>query len=202
VATAVLDAIQPAGVTAAVEARERLRSEHDSTRQALTLALEKARDEAQRAQRQYDRVAPDNRLVAGARERRWHETLAQVAEAEARLATLEGQPPTLREAQPGAFLTLGDDVTTVGRHPTAPEALKKRILRTVVQEMMIHTTPEPPEHALPLHGHGGVHTEVRVARQTVGKHGRATERDVIAVIRERSKVCRDLTMAATLNRLG
>ena len=38
VAAAVLDAIQPAGGTAAVEALERMRSEHDLTRQALTLA--------------------------------------------------------------------------------------------------------------------------------------------------------------------
>ena len=202
VEAAVLDAIQPAGVSAAVEALERMRAEHDLSRQALTLALEKARYEAQRAQRQYDRVDPDNRLVAGELERRWNETLAQVAEAEARLATLEGQPPTLSEEQHHALRTLGDDLTTVWRHPAAPEALKKRILRTVLQEIMIHTTQEPPEHVLHLHWHGGVHTAVRVARNTAGKHGRVTDRDVIEVIRELSKVCRDLTIAATLNRLG
>jgi hypothetical protein len=147
-------------------------------------------------------VDPDNRLVAGELERRWNETLAHVAEAEARLATLEGQPPTLSEEQHHALRTLGDDLTTVWRHPAAPEALKKRILRTVLQEIMIHTTQEPPEHVLHLHWHGGVHTAVRVARNTAGKHGRVTDRDVIEVIRELSKVCRDLTIAATLNRLG
>jgi hypothetical protein len=72
VEAAVLDAIQPAGVAAALEALERLRSEHDLTRQALTLAVEKARYEAQRAQRQYDRVDPDHRLVTGELERRWN----------------------------------------------------------------------------------------------------------------------------------
>jgi DNA invertase Pin-like site-specific DNA recombinase len=202
VETAVLDAIQPAGVTAALEALERMRSEHDITRQALTLAVEKARYEARRAQRQYDRVDPDNRLVAGELERRWNETLAQVAEAEARLATLECQPITLSEEQRHGLLTLGHDLATVWHHPAAPEALKKRILRTVLHEIIIHTTQEPPEHVLHLHWHGGVHTEVRVARNTVGKHGRATERDVIEIIGELSKVCRDLTIAATLNRLG
>ena len=55
---------------------------------------------------------------------------------------------------------------------------------------------------LHLHWQGGVHTELRVARNTAGKHGRATEHDIIAIIRELSKVCRDLTIAATLNRLG
>ena len=94
-----LDAIEPAGVTAALEAREWMRAEHDRARQTLTLAVEQARYEAQRAQRHYDRVDPDHRLVAGALERRWNEPLAHVAAAEARLATLEGQPPTLREAQ-------------------------------------------------------------------------------------------------------
>jgi len=202
VEAAVLDASQPAGVTAAVEALERMRAEHDLTRQTWTLAGEQARDEAQRAQRQYDRVDPDNRLVAGALERRWNAMLAQVAEAEARLATLAGEPPTLSEEQHHTFLTLGHDLATVWRHPAAPEALKKRILRTVLQEMMIHPTQEPPEHVLHLHWHGGVHTEVRVARNTAGKHGRATEHDVLAVIRELSTVCRDLTIAATLNRLG
>jgi hypothetical protein len=97
---------------------------------------------------------------------------------------------------------LGHDLAIVWHHPAAPEALKKRILRTVLHEIIIHTTQEPPEHVLHLHWHGGVHTEVRVARNTVGKHGRATERDVLEVIGELSKVCRDLTIAATLNRLG
>ena len=45
VEAAVLDAIQPAGVTAAVEALEQVVAEHDTTRQALPLALEKARDD-------------------------------------------------------------------------------------------------------------------------------------------------------------
>jgi len=202
VEAAVLDAIQPAGVIAAVEALERLRAEHDLTRQALTLAVEKARYEAQRAQRQYDRVDPDNRLVAGELERRWNGTLVQVAEAEARLATLEGQQFILSEEQRHGLLTLGHDLATVWRHPAASEALKKRILRTVLHEIMVHTTQQPPVHVLHLHWHGGVHTEVRVARNTAGKHGRATDNDVIEVIRELSKVCRDLTIAATLNRLG
>jgi hypothetical protein len=147
-------------------------------------------------------VEPDHRLVAGALERRWHESLAQVVEVEARLATLESQPITRSEEPHHGLLTLGHDWATVWHHPAAPEALKKRILRTVLPEMMVHTTQEPPEHIVHLHGHGGGHTEVRVARNTAGKHGRATAGEVLEVIRERSKVCRDLTIAATLNRLG
>jgi hypothetical protein len=99
VEAAVLDAIQPAGVTAALEALEQVVAEHDTKRQALTLALEKARYEAQRAGRQYDLVDPGNRLVAGEREHRWNEALARVTEVEAQLATLQSQRSTLSEEQ-------------------------------------------------------------------------------------------------------
>jgi Recombinase zinc beta ribbon domain len=202
VEAAVLDAIQPAGVTAALEALEQVVAEHDTKRQALSLALEKARYEAQRAWRQYDLVDPGHRLVAGELEHRWNEALVRVTEVEAQLATLQSQRSTLSEEQRHGLLTLGQDLRVGWQHPSAPEALKKRILRTVLHEIMINTTPEPPEYILHLHWHGGVHTELRVARNTAGQHGRATAHDIIAVIRELSKVCRDLTIAATLNRLG
>jgi hypothetical protein len=101
-AAAVLAAIPPAGGTAAVEARARLPSAPARPRQALALAVETARDAAQRAPRQEDRVAPDHRLGAGDLARRWHETRAQVAAAAARLATWEGQPPPGRAEPPYA----------------------------------------------------------------------------------------------------
>ncbi len=73
VATVVLDGVQPAGIHAAFEALEQVMAAHETQHQAVQLALEKARDEAQRARRHYDRVDPDNRLVAGEWERRWNE---------------------------------------------------------------------------------------------------------------------------------
>jgi hypothetical protein len=164
--------------------------------------LEKARYEAQRTRRQYDRVDPDHRLVAGELERRWNDALAHVAEVEAQLATLARRRSTLSEEQRQRLLTLGQDLTVVWAHPTASAALKKRLLRTVLHEIRIDTRQEPPEHLLRLHWHGGVHTELRVARNTVGKHDRATPLQALEVIRELSKVCHDQTIAATLHRLG
>jgi hypothetical protein len=97
---------------------------------------------------------------------------------------------------------LGQDLSVVWHHGSVPEALKKRLLRTVLHELIIDTTQEPSEPLWALHWHGGVHTALRVARNTAGKHGRASNPDVMAVIRALSQVCQDLTLAATLNRLG
>jgi hypothetical protein len=145
---------------------------------------------------------PENRLVAGALEHRWHEALERVKDAEAPLVALEHRHVPLREEQRQHLRSLGQDLSAVWHHAAAPAVLKKRLLRTVLHEIILTTTQEPPEHLLHLHWQGRVHTELRVARHTAGKHGRATEHESIAVIRELSKVCRDLTIAATLNRLG
>jgi DNA invertase Pin-like site-specific DNA recombinase len=167
VTAAVLEALQPAGIQAAFLALDRVETAHDTQRQALELALEKARYEVQRARRQYDRVDPDNRLVAGELERRWNDALVRVAEVEAQLATLASRRITLSDEQRHQLLTLGQDLAAVWEHPAASAALKKRILRTVLHEILIDTLQEPPEHILQLHWHGGVHTELRVARNTV-----------------------------------
>jgi hypothetical protein len=199
---AVLDASQPVGVTAALEALAPVVAEHDPTRQALTLALEKARDEAPRAWRHDDLVDPEPRLGAGEREHRWKAARARVTEVAAQRATLQRQPHTRREEQRQGLRTLGQERSVVWQQPSAPEALKTRLLRTVLHALMLNTTPEPPEPILHLHWHGGVHTEVRVARHAAGKHGRATAHDSMAVIRELSQGCRDLPIAAPLKRWG
>src|SRR5262245_6180641 len=109
---------------------------------------------------------------------------------------------TRSDEQRHRLLTLGQDRTAVWEHLTASAARKKRLLRTVLQEILIDTRQEPPAPMLQRHWHGGGHTELRVARNTIGKHGRATPLQALEVIRELSKVCRDQTIAATLNRLG
>jgi hypothetical protein len=89
VAREVLSVIQPVGIEAALQALDQLADVNDQKRESLTLALERARFEAQRAQRQYDAVDPDNRLVAGELEQHWNKALEQVAELEAKITALD-----------------------------------------------------------------------------------------------------------------
>lgn len=135
-------------------------------------------------------------------EHRWNDALQRVSEVETQLVALQDKQVTLRDDQRQYLLRLGQDLETVWHHEAAPVSLKKRILRTVLHEIVITRRAEPPEYRLNLHWHGGVHTELQVARTMSGKHSRATGADVIDLIREFSKVCRDATTAATLNRLG
>ena len=82
----VLEALQPVGIEASLTAVDQLDHTHTEQRRALELALEKARYQAQRAERQYHTVDPDNRLVAGELEVRWNDALVRVGQLEADLA--------------------------------------------------------------------------------------------------------------------
>jgi len=125
-----------------------------------------------------------------------------VAEVEAHLATLASQRVTIDDEQRQRFQHLGDDLAIVWQHPAASVELKKRIVRTVLQEIIIDTTQEPPEHRLTLHWPGGVPTERRVPRQRVGQHRYGTAPEVLELLGALSKVCQAQTIAAPLKRLG
>jgi len=125
-----------------------------------------------------------------------------VTEVEAYLAPLARRRVASNDEQRQRFQHLGDDLAVVWQHPTAPVERKKRMVRTVLHEIIIDTTQEPPAQRLTLHWQGGVHTEIRVPRNRVGQHRSVTAPEVLELIRALSKICPDRTIAATLNRLG
>ena len=100
VAAALLAALTPAGVQAALAAAEALEHDHDAALAQWRLQLERARYEAERAERRYRAVEPEHRLVARGLEREWEQALHALAAAEAELALREQQRPrTLTPAE-------------------------------------------------------------------------------------------------------
>lgn len=199
---AVLEAIRPTGVQAALDALDRIESRQDEKRKSLELALEKARYEVDRTRRQYDLVDPANRLVAGELEARWNQAMEHVTGLERQLAHQAGQPPQLTEEERWRLLDLGRDLRALWNDPAASDVLKKRVLRTVVEEIVIRDDEARLHHLLAIHWKGGVHTELTVARTQPGRKANDCEKTVLSLIEELSKVCSDQATAAILNRLG
>jgi|1186.fasta_scaffold03285_5 DNA invertase Pin-like site-specific DNA recombinase len=198
----VLDAIQPVGIEAAINVAASTRAEDDARTASLELALERARYEANRARRQFDAVDPENRLVASELETRWNRALAQVSELEHRLAEAKDTADPITSHTKAELMTLCDQLPAVWEHPDAPVQLKKRILRTVLNDIIIKPEQALSMYRVCLHWAGGVHTEFTIARNKTGQHGRSADRDVIELIAELAKVCPDKSAAAILNRLG
>src|SRR3954467_3844388 len=94
VAEAFLEAVRPAGLEATIAALHGLEAERRSVDRQWQLRLERARYEARLAQRQYDAVDPDNRLVARELERRWEAALAEAGRVEQEYASRQRSAPS------------------------------------------------------------------------------------------------------------
>lgn len=197
----VLSVIAPLGLEAALQAitdRER-----DGTQQLrqIELALEQARYEAARSHRQYDAVDPDNRLVAADLERRWNERLAEVARLEEQVRAIrDGQPAAMTDTERADILALGADVARLWNHSAASVATRKRILRTVLEEIVV--TVEAGVLHLKLHWKGGDHTSLEVMKSRAGQHRWKTSASTEQLIHDLARLLPDGSIASMLNRLG
>ena len=82
VAEAILAAVSPISLRVATEVLNQVEEDLIAQRRQRELQLEQAHYEARLAQRQYDAVDPENRLVVAELERRWNEKLERAAQLE------------------------------------------------------------------------------------------------------------------------
>lgn len=198
----VLEACGPLGVEASLHAVEHGRDERSQKRKALELALDKAKYEANRSRRQYDAADPENRLVAAELESRWNTALVQVAELESRLSEHGKEEPVPDPSRKERLLKLGSDLQTLWDEPTTPVDLKKQVLRTVINEVVVDVDHDGGHIEMKIHWAGGVHTSLRVRKNRAGRNGSATDDNIVALVRELATGWSDGYIAAMLNRAG
>jgi DNA invertase Pin-like site-specific DNA recombinase len=193
--------LQPLGIQAALQAIDRqMASNHDQISQK-ELALEQARFEAARARRQYDAVDPDNRLVAAELEQRWNKSLERHRVLEEELKALhDDRPQAMSEPTRAALLQLGDDLPALWRHAHCSAVLKKRIIRTLLHEIIVKRDGD--KITMVLHWNGGDHTTLDFLKSKAGQHRHATPDNVVQLIRQLARVQPDQGIVAILNRLG
>jgi len=193
--------LQPLGVEAAIRAVTDCEHQASEKQRQLELALEHARYEAGRAQRQYDAIDPDNRLVAAELERRWNSTLAAVCALEEELQALARQRPTALSAEERErLLRMGDDLEAAWHHPSATAITRKRIIRVVLREVVARV--EDDQIQLLLHWQGGDHTRLTVKKNRRGQTRSSVEPQTMELIRACARLMPDKAIAGMLNRTG
>ena len=201
VSAEVLHAISPLAIEAALQ----LIADHEQAgterlRQS-ELALQQARYEETYARRQYDAIDPDNRLVAGELERRWNERLAAVARLEEQMENLRReQPRVLHDDERTTLLALADDLPRVWNHPAASTQIRKRILRTVLKEIVVTVVGD--RLCLMVHWQGGDHTRLEVVKNRIGQNRFKTDMETVQLVCELARLLPDHSIAPVLNRLG
>jgi hypothetical protein len=136
----ILRCLAPLGIEAALAALQMQSCTEDDRIKQKSLALDQARYEVIRAQRQYDAVDATNRLVAAELERRWNTALRVQADLEEGLDALcQARPQCISEEQRRSLLSLGGDQRRLWERPQSLE-YKKRILRVVLSEIIVTAT--------------------------------------------------------------
>lgn len=134
-------------------------------------------------------------------ERRWNQALARVAELEQRISQHRGERPPIAPPTLDEFSTLTADLDAVWHHPETDVRLKKRIVRTLIHEVVADVDSEAGEIILIVHWQGGVHTELRLPRRRRGQCTH-TAKEIVETVRVLVRLCSDDLIAGVLNRNG
>jgi hypothetical protein len=196
-----LDVISPYGIEASLKAIESVNSEVDGKSVVFQKQLQQLEYEAQRAFEQYNAVDARHRLVAAELERRWNEKLEELAQAKKTFEEILNQRKTLTGEQKQELLQLGGYFKQVWHSKDCPMELKKKIIRTVIEEIIVRLDDSTQMLHFVIHWKGGCHTEFEMEkpRSAVGK---ATAVEDVELIRKMADRYADGETARVLNRLN
>ncbi|MCX4239057.1 zinc ribbon domain-containing protein, partial [Paraliomyxa miuraensis] len=201
VAEQLLAAVAPYAVEAAILAEEKASAINSDRTTALERELEDARYDVTLARRRYDAVDPDKRLVARELEARWEAALERVQQTEAKLQELRRHSELAPKVERADLMALSHDLPEVWNSPAADMRLKQRVVRALVEEIIVDVDVERGEVALVIHWVGGRHTEVRVRRNKGVGFPAAKKSQAVRVIRLMVARWSDHEIAVSLNRM-
>jgi DNA invertase Pin-like site-specific DNA recombinase len=203
VTKAFIAALEPARLTAAVAAAERLEADRETALKQWRLAVERAGYQAQRAERRYRAVDPDNRLVARGLEREWEESLKALEAAKADLARRESEHPhVIAQQERNRLLSLGPDLLSLWNANTTTPRDRKELLRTLIDEVIVKVDRDAFAAHLTMRWKGGALTEIDLALPRSRPATIRTDEDTVALLRRLAVHYPDPVIAGILNRQG
>jgi DNA invertase Pin-like site-specific DNA recombinase len=193
----ILNAVTPAAINVAFEVFEELRARRAETDRLRKMQIERIREQADLAGRQYMLVRPENRLVADSLERNWNEKLEELKRAEeeysrSRSQDSQGITPEDRER----ICALSSDLKRVWNDSRTSARDRKRVIRlliedvTLVRDQMIH---------IHIRWKGGMTTSIERPLPVSAPDLFRTSHEIIELVRALAIEQTDAQIAQTLN---
>jgi hypothetical protein len=165
--------------------------------------VERGRYVVDLARRQHDEVDPANRLVARELERRWEAALEALQglqrEAAERLRDLEHP---LRAEDEALLRRHAHDVSRPWRASTTRPQDRKRIVRLLIDSVVVRTREEPSILEAQVHWNGGEVSSLAVARGQPGRNRHVAPEELVLLIATLAGELSDSQVARILNRRG
>lgn len=199
-----LEALRPDQLALALAALEQLEQEELAEKRQWQLRLERATYEAQRAERQYLAVEPENRLVARSLERQWEEKLRAIEVVERDYQSwLQRRLVLLTETDRQTMVALGADLPVLWYAPSTTSADRKQMLRLVIRDVLVDGKRAHGQVWFQINWQTGAHEEFWYKRSVQSYQQSADVEALQQRIRELNAACQmDAQIAATLNAEG
>ena len=204
VAAQVLAVLQPAALELSLAAADDIEQERARLHQNWQQQVERAHYQAERAQRQYDAVEPENRLVVRELERRWEEALKEQRRLEEEYARFRrNQPEGLSASEREQIRSLARDMPALWQAPATTAADRQRIVRLLVKEVVVAVRGESEWVDVTIHWAGGSSSSHELVRPVQRYQQMADYRRLLNRIDELRKAGQTLAeVAKQLNREG
>jgi hypothetical protein len=203
VVQAFLEAVSPDSVPIAMRVLDQIEQDLAGQRRQRALQLEHARYDARLAQRQYERVDPDHRLVASELERRWNEKLERVAQLEQAHAKAEADAQwDLTSEERAAISTLAQDLPAIWAAPTTTTPDRKQLLRSTLECVQLDGVSRAGQIEVQIRWRSGVITRLIVERYRRGADALKTPADAVDRIHDLASTSTYAQIAVQLNAEG
>jgi excisionase family DNA binding protein len=140
VVAAFFAAVTPAELEAWARARDAKHQADEALDRAEAQQIERLRYQALLAERQFNKVDPDNRNVAGELEHRWELALRDLHQAEDALSrhrAARAEPQMLSDEDRERFLALGPRLPALWEEPDMTRDRRKALLRSLIDKVVL-----------------------------------------------------------------
>src|ERR1700730_16924067 len=200
----VLRALEPAALELSLRAQLRIDQERERLHRQWQLRLERAAQTAQRAERQYHAVEPENRLVARTLEQRWEEALrAERAYQEEYDRFLQDQPRQLTDNERSQIVALANDIPKLWHASETTAAERKEVVRLLVERVVVQVQADNECVGVEIVWRGGLTTKHEIIRSVARYESLGVYRQLLKRIRQLRRQGVTITrIAKRLNKEG
>lgn len=161
----VLRALTPAALDLSLQTLQQVEQERHRLHQHWQHCLERAGHEAERAERQYHTVEPENRLVARSLEQCWEQALrTQQALQEDYDRFLQEQPRLVSADERARIAALASDIPALWHAPETSAAERKEVVRLVVERVVVQVPADSEQTTVEISWRGGLTTHHDLVR--------------------------------------
>jgi hypothetical protein len=195
------EVVTPVALEVALSVQQELQSRAEEADHLRHAQVERARYEAQLAERYYRHVDPANRLVADSLEADWDQKLRVLAEAQQEYERQRRVDRALfSEEERARILTLATDFPRLWRDVKTPHRERKRMVRLLLEDVTL--LRDHREITLHLRFKGGAHKTLRLPVPPNAWQRRATCPEVVAETDRLLDYHADREVATLLNQGG